>query len=256
MATSEDVPPRLDPSASAVAWLCTAALHRLRPVGIEGLAVSRCVDGRYAGVVHASDDVAEALETLQETVGEGPGPSAWHYRSPVLVRDLAEDLSANGWAGFVRVAEELAVRAVFALPVQVGAVGLGLLTAYGLRPVLPDPGPMSELLRLGDAVALALLSPGDLATSAVDGLADILDVSHAVTQQAVGMVSVQLATTLETALVVLRAHAYGQDQPLVEVARAVVTRRLRFGEQRDGPGWWADDRTVGDTEGRGDDGPD
>ena len=46
--------------------------------------------------------------------------------------------------------------------------------------------------------------------------------------QASGMVSAQLEVTLAQALVQLRAHAFGNDRSLLEVAEDVVARRLRF----------------------------
>ena len=46
--------------------------------------------------------------------------------------------------------------------------------------------------------------------------------------QATGMISVQLGVSLEEAFVRLRAYAYGRDRRLVDVARDIVGRRLRF----------------------------
>jgi hypothetical protein len=45
-------------------------------------------------------------------------------------------------------------------------------------------------------------------------------------------VAAQLEITVAQALLRLRAHAFGHDRTLTDVARAVVDRRLRFG----GPG--------------------
>ncbi|MFC6022866.1 ANTAR domain-containing protein [Plantactinospora solaniradicis] len=48
-----------------------------------------------------------------------------------------------------------------------------------------------------------------------------------------GMVMVQFGVQLTAALVRLRAYAYTENRPLADVARDVVTRRLRF--DRDQP---------------------
>lgn len=48
------------------------------------------------------------------------------------------------------------------------------------------------------------------------------------------MVVAQLAVTVRDALAILRAHAFALDQPLAEVARAVVARELVFARQEDG----------------------
>ncbi len=44
--------------------------------------------------------------------------------------------------------------------------------------------------------------------------------------QAAGMLAVRLGTTVGEALVRLRAHAFGEDRPLAEIARDVVAGRL------------------------------
>jgi hypothetical protein len=46
--------------------------------------------------------------------------------------------------------------------------------------------------------------------------------------QATGMVAVQLEVGVGQALIRLRAHAFGNDRPLTQVASAVVGRSLRF----------------------------
>ncbi|KPI12010.1 GAF domain protein [Actinobacteria bacterium OK074] len=57
---------------------------------------------------------------------------------------------------------------------------------------------------------------------------------RAAVHQATGMISVQLGVSLEEALVRLRAHAYGSERPVGEVAQDVVARRLRFSDDNDG----------------------
>jgi hypothetical protein len=229
---SGEAVPTPDYAAALVESLCRAALARDAGDGLDGVAVSRCSESRYAGIVFASDNVAAQLEELQETLAEGPGPLALLQRSPVLVSDLASDTSAPSWVGFVPAAARLGVAAVVALPAQVGAADVGLVTLHGSRPHRLTDTALQELLRLSDAVALALLVP-DTARWPADGLLDVLDASHAVTHQAVGMVSVQLETSLEMAMAALRAHAFAADLSLHDVARAVVERRLRFGDSVD-----------------------
>ena len=46
------------------------------------------------------------------------------------------------------------------------------------------------------------------------------------------MVAAQLEVSVGEALVRLRAHAFGNDRPLAEVAADVVARRLRFDARR------------------------
>ena len=233
--TRESVP-WSDPSSEMVEGLCRAILEA-NDAWVGGLAVSRCTAARYAGVVFASDTRATALETLQETLGEGPGVAALTLQSPVLVPDLSRDAETRAWTAFVKEALDLGVTSVFACPVQVGAAGLGLLTLHATAPMTLHGAPLRDFLRLSDAVALALLAPETEANLTADGLADVLDDGHAVTHQAVGMVSVQLATTLESAMVALRARAFSEGVPLARVAKEIVARRISFGDGSDEARW-------------------
>ena len=52
------------------------------------------------------------------------------------------------------------------------------------------------------------------------------------------MIAAQLEVSVGDALIRLRAHAFGNDRPLTDVARDVVARRLRFDgrSSEEGPG--------------------
>jgi hypothetical protein len=47
------------------------------------------------------------------------------------------------------------------------------------------------------------------------------------------MIAAQLDTSVTEALIRLRAHAFGNDLPLTDVAEAVVAKRLRFSDHPD-----------------------
>ena len=76
---------------------------------------------------------------------------------------------------------------------------------------------------MADVTAQAVLllqasaPPGVLAAE-LEANADFQHVVH----QASGMVAAQLGTSIGQALIRLRAHAFGNDRPLVEVAEDVV----------------------------------
>ncbi len=87
----------------------------------------------------------------------------------------------------------------------------------------------ADALVLADIVAHTILmlqadvTSGQVAAELEEG-ADF----HRVVHQATGMVAVQLGVGVSTALVRLRAHAFGSERRLVAVAQDVVERRLRF----------------------------
>jgi GAF domain len=180
------------------------------------------------GSLCTTNEVSARIEELQYTLGEGPCVDAYHQDRPVLEPDLA-DPATQRWFGFAAAAVEAGVRAIFGFPLQVGSVRLGALNLYCDR-----PGPLSDeqhadALVMADVAAQAMLvmqagaPPGALAAELEAG-ADFQYVVH----QAAGMVSAQLDVGVGHALIRLRAHSFGNDLPLAEVAADVVSRRLRF----------------------------
>ena len=239
-----------------LAQLCGPVAVAGRQHGLEGLCVSQSLEQRLAGVLYASDPVGRRLDEVQQVIGEGPGVTALAQRSPVFVPSLHEDGSADRWSIFRQEAGQLGVAALFCFPVQIGAVGLGLMTVHGRRPVALEGVSLGSFLRLSDALAVAFIAPlgasaaghdGDRGDAEVDReradpvdaddavprepAADLLDSGSLVTHQAVGMVSVQLECSLAEAMVALRSRAYAEGLSVSAMAREVVARRARLGPE-------------------------
>ena len=183
----------------------------------------------------ATDALSGLLEELQFTAGEGPGAGEFGLGAPVLVADL--ELAAARWPGFAPDAVAAGARAMFAVPLQAGAIRVGVLSLYRALPGPLPSGELADVLVFAD-IALQLLldlssgvsgSPGYLP---LQGLSD----RRAVVYQATGMMSVQLGVSLEDALARLRAHAFGSGAVLGDVAEDVVSRRLRFDQGADAEG--------------------
>jgi hypothetical protein len=180
------------------------------------------------GSVCTTDHVSALVEQLQYDLGEGPCVDAYQLDRPVLEPDLAHPTGPR-WLAFAGPALEAGVRSVFGFPLRVGAVRLGALNLYRDR-----AGPLggeqhADALVMADVAAEVVLllqadaPPGELAAElAVGGN------FHYLVHQAAGMVAVQLGVTVGQALIRLRAYAFGNDRPLTDVAREVVTRALRF----------------------------
>jgi hypothetical protein len=173
----------------------------------------------------ATDEVSARVEELQFTLGEGPSVDAVTLGRPVLAAELAATESASRWPVFAAEAITEGAAAIFAFPLHVGAIRIGVLTLYRDRAgALPD-GQLGTALVFADAATLMLLS-----RDGVNGWPQTDLGRRAVVHQATGMVAVQLAVPLADAVARLRAYAYAQDRPVDEVARDVVERRLRFDE--------------------------
>ncbi|MBS2964854.1 ANTAR domain-containing protein [Actinocrinis puniceicyclus] len=210
----------------------TVAAQAAAALGVDGVCAGLGTGSSGQVLVWGQDATSIALEDLQFTLGQGPGMDV-DAGAPVLVSDL--EAAAARWPVFVPAAAALGVRALFALPLRIGAIHVGALQAYRANPGSLDGAALSDAFALAEAVTLLLLhrqaaaaDPGGAASGGPQP-----DWSQPVTfraqvHQATGMISAQLGVTLAEALVRLRAHAYVEDRLIAEVAADVVARRLRF----------------------------
>ncbi|SFD94109.1 GAF domain-containing protein [Actinopolyspora alba] len=219
-------------TASRMSVLCALTVEHLAVSGAGATVLASLADGDgqdpSRGLVHATNEISTGLEDLQLTVGEGPCLDAFVTGGPVLIADLADNHTR--WPGFTPGALAWGAASVFSFPLHIGAARLGSLDLYHDR-----PGKLSDI-QISDALILA-----DLATHAVvteleghaSGDAGWLADPHAEIHQATGMIQAQLNTTTENALLRLRAHAYTYSLPLLDVARRITDRRLRFTDESD-----------------------
>jgi hypothetical protein len=199
-----------------------AACTRSLPVSGVGLALM--TDEGPAGTIAATDGVAIELEYLQFTLGEGPCVDASRTGRPVLQPNLARTAPSR-WPAFAGGALEAGIRAVFAFPLRVGAIRLGVLDLYRNRAGPLSPDELTEALSFADAATLVLLHAQ--AGSPVRGAVPVLD-DRAEVHQATGVVSVQAGVGLADALLLLRARAFTEGRPLAELARDVIAGTVDF----------------------------
>jgi len=211
--------------------VCGAAAELL---SLSGAGLSLMVDGELRGTAGVSESGIAAVQELQLMLGEGPCVDACQVMEPVLEADLASPQRVR-WPAFAEAGVAAGVMAVFAFPLRLGAVALGVLALYRDR-----AAPLTE-----EELALGLVL-AEVATQTILGLqagappqqlhallAD--EPAHwAEIHQATGMVSAQLRVSLDEAFVRLRSLAFAHERPLREVAADVVARRLRV--ERDGDG--------------------
>ncbi|KAA1427521.1 GAF and ANTAR domain-containing protein [Nocardioides antri] len=206
--------------------LCVACTTTL---GLDGAGIALMTDAGHQGVLGTYGEVATRLEDLQYELGEGPSVDASRRNGPALHAELtAGEMSL--WPGFGPAAWAAGVRAVFALPLQVGAVRLGSLCLYRSTAGHLDEDGTATALAYADAALAVLLflhaqvSPG---SALHPTLREPLDY-RAEVHQATGFLSVQASVGLTEALLLLRAHAFASDRSLVEVARDVLAGRTRI----------------------------
>lgn len=173
---------------------------------------------------YATDALGVRLAELQVTVGEGPALDVWRDGGPVLVPDLSAPIVARRWPLFAPLAVQSGAGALFALPLAVGTIRVGVLAVHLSRPRHLDAGTQSDLLAFAD-LALRLHMDDD------HGPGPLLRGPQV--HQATGMIAAQLDVSIDEAFNRLRARAFADERPLAELATDVVAGRVRFDPRDD-----------------------
>ncbi|TKA11324.1 ANTAR domain-containing protein [Actinacidiphila oryziradicis] len=203
--------------------VCAAAVAAL-PVGGAGVSAMSRSSAGYP--LCSTDDISERLEELQLTLGEGPCVDAFTRGGAVLTPDLRTDEALSRWPVFAPAAAEAGAGAVFAFPLQIGAISPGVLDMYATEAGGLDTEDLADAMAYAHTATLVLLGTG--ADGPENGGLEDLGGYRAEIDQATGMLTEQLGVSLEEAFIRLRAHAYAHGRRLAEVAADVVARRLRF----------------------------
>jgi hypothetical protein len=212
-----------DGEPSSLATVCHA-ITTLLPMC--GAAIVLMGNRSTQGIASTTDSLTASIQDLEFTLGEGPGIEAFSQIEAVCIHDL--DSVASRWAFFAPAASGLGVRSIYSLPLRSGRLAMGTVTLWSDRPGGLDDARLVDAVLVAELVSRVVLTMQSETTS--ESLAWALDLSdhRIVVHQATGMISAQLDCAIDEALVRLRAHAYAAEQPIDEVANAVITRQLRF----------------------------
>jgi hypothetical protein len=196
-----------------------------RASSLDGAGVSIVSSNGTREPLYASDEVATVIEHLQFTLGEGPCVDSSAMGTPVLVADLndAGDAVASRWPIFRTEATRVGARAIFAFPIRIGAIWLGAVDFYRRSPGPLSQADLSRALSSVEEVGLAVLEApnhyGDPEGPATTNM---------IVHQAAGMVMGQLDSSIEEAMVRLRATAFAEGLAINELAADVVNGRRRI----------------------------
>jgi hypothetical protein len=219
-------------SPSALCVACTLVLP------VQDASVVSVLGHGSLELAGASDGAAAGLVEHQLGAGDGPTLEALSRGGPVLLADQGRGVGTTRWPLLAAAHPEALAGAVYALPLQRGAIRLGVLT---LR--RPDTTPLAaaEFAAVVDAaetVTTVLLLDGVAAAPGPPQEHGGWPHDNPLTaevHQATGMVLAQLDVGVREAYLRLRAHAFAEGLPLSEVAHAVVARTLRFTPELDHP---------------------
>jgi ANTAR domain len=213
--------------------LCAACADAL-PVNGVGLAFMS--DGGPIATIAATDGPARRVEDLQLVMGEGPCLEASQSGRPVLQPDLGSTAPAR-WPLFGPAVLRAGIAAIFAFPLQVGAIRLGVLDLYRDTPGMLSVGELNEALAYADAATeIILYLQGEMPGGRLHPELSEAFAYNPVIHQATGMISAQAGVNIGEALLLLRARAYASERKLTEIAQDVTARRLRWdsaGKQED-----------------------
>ncbi len=227
-------------------WTAVTSRAQRHHVPVSALQVClACVEeldlGGAAVVLVGAADTVEPIcttdvrirdaESIQAGYGQGPGLDAVASGRPVLVEDLESPASARRWPVFAAEVARLGLHAMFSFPLAMGAARLGALDLFhDTQRELSSDQLVDALIYADTALTLVIDARCGIETPTDDALMAQhgLTLWSAQVHQAAGMMSVQLGVPVLDALVRLRGIAFSRGLPVIDVARAIVERELRF----------------------------
>lgn len=213
-----------------------------RLTGVDGAAVA-VLTGDVRELVHATDPLAQQIDELQFTLGEGPCLDAYGHNRDELWATIEGGEFARRWPLFTAEVVPLGVAAVFAFPVDGAARPIGVLELYRRTPGALAPREVEAARTCTTAISHRLgsnwqsqLRRSGSAQAAIEavGVRDGASIhaddrfTRGQVHIAAGMVAVQLKISTQDGMTRLRAYAYAERRSVVAVAADVVSRKLSF----------------------------
>jgi hypothetical protein len=216
------------------AEICRACLAGMN---VDGGALSVFTASVSRETLAATDATAARLEDLQFALGEGACLEAAATGRPVLVPDLHDPALTVRWPVFAATAwEQTGIRALFALPLQLETINLGVLDLYRNTPGPLTGTELRDVLAATDTATLMMLGVHDNSgdePARDNRWRDRSSHDRAQVRRATEKVLTQLGIPGQDAFARLRAHAFAEHRPLSDVARDVLEGRLQFSEDMD-----------------------
>ena len=181
-------------------------------------------DGPERSVLCVSSEAAHRFEDVQDLARQGPSYDARRTAGPVHSADLAAE--RDRWPVLVEAMAAAGVDStgVLALPMRPAQHVVGVLSLRTVEHRDLAAGP-DDLRFFADTIGAVLLD--ELAHGGAEPWAEA-----DVVAQATGMVVAQLDLEPSDALAVLRARAFVERRPVVEISHRVVGRDLHFRDER------------------------
>lgn len=233
----------MEPSTSdslfaGVGEICDTAMLRARADGAALAVLSRSAQSRE--LIYATDSLAQRLDELQYTIGEGPCFDAYLDDSRQFYPELDSTSKTSRWPTFAADATQLGAHALFAFPIPDGQRPMGVLELYRRSAGTLDAAECAAVEECTATIAHRLVTNwehyvdrfGDV-EKALDAAATDVALGQAANpfartqiHVAGGMVAVQLGIDADEGVDRLRAYSYARGRRISCVAADVIARRL------------------------------
>lgn len=199
----------------------------VRAVGVSGAVISTLGPPLGTQTICASSPVGARIDEIQIDLGEGPCWEALRTRRPVLESDMRGG-GGDGWPAAREAFRVLDIGALYAFPLFVGALGVGVVDLYSQRARELSARDVEDVTVLAAIASRHLLRRAlDDIDSADEGMVDAPH-SRREVHQASGMVAAQLRISVDDAMLVLRSRAFSSGATVAAIAADVVARRITF----------------------------
>ncbi|MGH3488933.1 MAG: GAF and ANTAR domain-containing protein [Actinopolymorphaceae bacterium] len=190
-------------------------------VRTDGAALVLQHDHSRSFVVGVAGRLSRQIADLQFTMGQGPTFDV-QGGATVLVPDVTCERSAHRWPLFAPAAAELGIRALFALPLVAEDITIGALQLYRTRPAPLSPVELVEAMTYAQAAAELLVQHDRSGDQPQHWIVDTGLGGRAEIYQAAGWLAAKRGISVDDALIRLKAYAYCRDQPIAQLALAVL----------------------------------
>lgn len=224
---------------AGIGEICDAAMLRAGADGAALAVLSRSTLSRE--LIYATDGLAQQLDELQYTIGEGPCFDAYLDDSPQFHPELTSIAQPSRWPTFAADATELGAHALFAFPVPAGQRPMGVLELYRRTVGGLDAAECAAVAACTAMIAQRLLSNWEhhlfrfgsaaaaLDAAATNGVAHS-EAANPFTRARIhvagGMIAIQLDINPDEGVDRLRAYSYASGRRISSVAADIIARRL------------------------------
>jgi hypothetical protein len=224
---------------AGIGEICESAMWRAGADGAALAVLSRSAISRE--LIYATDLLAQQLDELQYTIGEGPCFDAYLDDKPQFYPELTNEDKPSRWPTFAADATELGAHALFAFPIPDGQRPMGVLELYRRRAGHLGAAESAAVVSCTAMIAKRLLANWEehlgrsasveeaidaAATTDVVPTEDANPFTRTQIYVAGGMVAVQLDIDPDEGVDRLRAYAYACGRRISAVAADIVARRL------------------------------